>query len=159
MNSGITTDWLKGNAHRLKNVDGTPFQIEGSDAYQPMALEPGTQTKADVQAEKELQKNCDNLLRLRGVESLHFSHRAREHPGWPDLTFCFIDETGKVWPMAIELKTLTGRLSQDQIKTLTALESDGWNVRIVRSLDTFKMILEGLLYCGETLQDIAEGGR
>lgn len=96
------------------------------------------QVGIDVAAEKVLQRDCENWLRLHGVEALHLSHRAREKSGWPDLTFA-ID--GR--PYAVELKTATGRLSTDQERVLSRLKANGWQTAVVRSLPGFLELLQG----------------
>ena len=88
--------------------------------------------------ESDLQKKCESYLMRHAITYLHLSPRAREKRGWPDLTFCL---EGK--PMAIELKTATGRLSDDQKRVLPAMERDGWHVHVVRSYREFVRIVEG----------------
>ena len=115
--------------------------------------EPMTQTKADLSAEKELQRLCESELLRCGIEYLHLSYRAREKRGWPDLTFVSV---GK--PFAVELKTATGTLSQDQRQVLAAMECNGWLVRIVRAFNDFQHIAKhGSTRHGETLAEQRKG--
>jgi len=89
------------------------------------------------QAEKELQRLCEQELSRRGIVYLHLSPMAREKVGWPDLVFC---ANGS--PRAVELKTTTGRLSPDQERVLSRMQANGWQTYVVRSFDVFKSLLE-----------------
>ena len=121
----------------------------GNDVSEPM-----TQSKADAGEEKQLQRLCELELSRCGIEFLHMSYRAREKRGWPDLTFCVVGR-----PFAIELKTATGQLSQDQRQVLAAMEANGWLVRIVRSFDDFRMIAKhGSTRHGEMLAEQRQKG-
>ena len=88
----------------------------------------------DDRAEKDLMRLCMAELSRRGVRVVHhLSHRAREHAGYPDLTF--------VWrgvPMACELKTRMGVVSADQEATLAAMRLDGWRTMVCRTFDHFR---------------------
>jgi len=96
------------------------------------------ETKADIQYERDLQRDCENLLSQRGIEYLHLSPRAREKRGWPDLVFSV---RGRAY--AVELKSATGRLSDAQKRCLTRMAGNGWMVRVVRDFETFSAILGG----------------
>lgn len=101
--------------------------------------------KAKTQSlvERELQNQCEALLRRNGVEFLHLSFRAREKVGWPDLVFVLpspIPQRAGT-PYAIELKSATGELTDDQARVLERMERNGWSVAIVRSYDEFAAIV------------------
>lgn len=93
--------------------------------------------KHAVKLERDLQRQCETYLTRHAIEYLHISHRAREKKGWPDLTFS-VDGT----PMAIELKTATGTLSDDQVRVLAAMRRNGWSVHVVRSYQEFVLVVE-----------------
>ena len=93
--------------------------------------------KHEAKREKELQQQCETYLTRHAIEYLHLSHRAREKKGWPDLTMA-VNGT----PLAIELKTATGRLSDDQTSVLAAMRRNGWSVHIVRSYQEFVRVVE-----------------
>lgn len=93
--------------------------------------------KVEATAENELQKLCEQELFRHEIEFLHLSPRAREKKGWPDLTFVLSG-----MPMAVELKTVTGRLSPDQERVLSRMQANGWQTYVVRSFDVFKSLLE-----------------
>ena len=99
-------------------------------------------SKVDAKAEKELQAQCETLLRWRDIAALHLSYRAREKKGWPDLVFC-IRIGGESWPCAVELKCATGKLSQDQRDMLTAMKANGWHTYVLRDYDTMIALLDG----------------
>ena len=92
----------------------------------------------DDRAEKDLLRLCQQELSRRGVRVVHhLSHRAREHAGYPDLTFVL-----KGVPMAVELKTKHGVVSGDQEATLAAMRLDGWRVRVCRTFEGFRAWLD-----------------
>jgi len=126
----------------------------------PMRVEPGAQTKEDLRRESELQRDCENELSLRGIEYLHLSIKARERKGWPDLTFSVpFHREGWRCPTccargrhyAVELKTATGRLSDDQKRVLARMQANGWLVRVVRTFEDFRALIGGDLGAGEKL--------
>ena len=91
---------------------------------------------AEEGQEKQLQRDCEQLLRWCDVEFLHLSYRAREKRGWPDLTFVL---NGR--PMAVELKTRTGKLTLTQIATLERMQANGWHTHVVRGYDEFRALV------------------
>lgn len=93
-------------------------------------------TKLESEDESVLQNDCENSLNYRTIAFMHMSIRAREKKGWPDLTFAL---QGR--PIAVELKSSTGKLSQDQIDMLTRMKQDGWEVYVIRSHEVFLDLL------------------
>ncbi len=87
--------------------------------------------------EKDLQRLCEHELTRRGIEFLHLSPKAREKVGWPDLVFC---QDGAA--CAVELKAVDGKLSDDQVRVMDAMRSNGWECIVCRSFDTFKAFLD-----------------
>lgn len=88
----------------------------------------------DDQAEKDLLRLCKQELSRRGVRVVHhLSHRAREHAGYPDLTFVI-----QGVPMACELKTRRGVVSAEQEAALAAMRLDGWRTMVCRTFDHFR---------------------
>jgi hypothetical protein len=134
---------LRATDQETGNVIATP-----APTFCANTKDSGAQTKADLKNEAELQKLCEQELGRRGIEYLHLSPKAREKKGWPDLTFV---TAGHAW--AIELKTDTGKLSPDQKDILPRMESNGWEVRIVRTFDDFRAICAGDLNAGKTLDE------
>lgn len=94
----------------------------------------------DCRAEKDLLRLCQQELSRRGVlEVIHLSHRAREHPGLPDLVFSMNGT-----PCACELKTKRGIVSSVQKECQDRMEMDQWQVRVCRSFDEFREWLDGI---------------
>lgn len=93
--------------------------------------------KHEAQEEAPLQKLCEQELSRRNIVFLHLSFRAREKIGWPDLVFCL---HGK--PMAVELKSAHGRLTDEQRYTLNRMEGNGWHVDTIRSFEAFRELLK-----------------
>ena len=93
-------------------------------------------SKADLALERDLQKNCESELSRMGIAFLHLSPRAREKRGWPDLVFAL---SGR--PIAVELKSPTGDLSEDQVVMLAQMKRNGWETYVIRDFDIFKRIL------------------
>jgi hypothetical protein len=96
-------------------------------------------TKADAQAEKELQRLCEQDLTRHGVEFLHMREARGNKAGWPDIVFCVVG-----WPVAVELKASGGRLSPEQDECLERMRLDGWRVAVVWSWDEWWALLSGL---------------
>ena len=94
------------------------------------------QRKLEAKEEKELERMCELELTRRGIEKLHLSNRAREKKGWPDLTFAIESQ-----PFAVELKTATGRVSEDQKRVMARLKANGWTVRVIRSYEAFRAMV------------------
>lgn len=95
--------------------------------------------KSGVSRESQLQRDCETWLRLHGIEYLHLSLKAREKPGWPDLTFA-ID--GKA--CGVELKTATGTLNAAQKELHPLLQANGWRVAVCRSVEQLREFCEGV---------------
>ncbi len=93
--------------------------------------------RADARDEKELQKLCERELSRRLIPFSHYSFRARERIGWPDLTFA-MPATGRF--TAVELKSATGKLTQEQADTLADLSRCGAAVYVCRSFESFVSI-------------------
>jgi hypothetical protein len=93
--------------------------------------------KMAKQAERDLQRDCENLLRLRGIEFLHLSHRAREKEGWPDLVFALRSAF-----CAVELKVGVKQPSTEQERCLASLKANGARVSVCRTLEEFRAFLD-----------------
>ena len=151
---GVMTHWTESELAAYKRG-------RLAEAGRLAGLNVERETKADHQAERELQRLCESELMRRGIEYLHLSPRAREKQGWPDLTFCVPSVYTYIamsnpnpcgTPYAVELKTRTGRLSDAQKGTLGRMQDNGWCVRIVRDFDAFRAILDRNWCAGEKLE-------
>jgi len=99
-------------------------------------------SKVAIAHENALQRLCELELNRRGIKYLHLSYRAREKAGWPDLTFAL---PGR--PMAVELKTATGKPSNVQIEMLSSMKANGWETYVLRELEVFIELLNGQPIC------------
>lgn len=100
----------------------------------------------DDQLEKGVRKLCLAELSRRGVRVVHhLSHRAREHKGYPDLTFCYAGRS-----CACELKRPKGGVvSDDQARMHADMRRDGWTVAVCNTFDAFRGWLDGVMACQE----------
>ena len=101
---------------------------------------PEIDAKTESKNEIELQKQIYNLLVQYGVNWIGYQNPRKKSqlpPGTPDFVFCY-----KRISIAIEVKTKTGKLSDDQKKMIPLMEKDGWLVHVVRSLAEVKSILD-----------------
>ncbi len=89
--------------------------------------------KADEREEALLQNDCENKLRSLDIAFLHLSIRAREKKGWPDLVFV---RPVRI-PTAVELKSATGTLSNEQECMLANMRRDGWDVYVMSRYEDF----------------------
>ena len=123
--------------------DKTVAMMSDKDRKAMGLLTPDERHKfCQEEAEKFLQRLCEQELSRRSIAYLHLSFRAREKKGWPDLTFVLPTEWGKPGiPWAVELKTASGVVSKDQKAMLRDMELNGWQVRVIRSFEDFRDIL------------------
>lgn len=87
--------------------------------------------KNEAQAEKEMHDQFSAWLRINEIEAAHgaFGRKTGFTPGWPDYSFA-VD--GKA--VAVEFKTESGKLTEEQQKMFPRMESNGWKICIARSL-------------------------
>lgn len=104
-------------------------------------------TKQAFRREKQLQKRCVALLRLRGIlpNVSRMDRRKTDRVGWPDITFAFprVGERFGV-PCAVECKLPGEHPSIEQTKVMTQLLDNGWLVRVVTSEEQFVEMLKTL---------------
>ena len=119
---------------------------------------PTKPNRYEIKKERELQSLCEQELNRRGIVYHHLSPKARETIGLPDLLFAI-----KGHPYAVELKTETGRLTQEQEIMLQqmATERNGWRTHVIRSFDQFRALfnadLERSAGSDDTLRDFVGG--
>ena len=102
------------------------------------------QTSEEAQAsfvarsERELQDAIANLLTLRGITFLRFrmDKATTARRGWPDFTLAL---NGRA--VALEAKRGSNDLDPEQVRCIAGMRKDGWDVRVVRSLDEVRGIL------------------
>lgn len=95
---------------------------------------------ADAKAEMEIQGEIAAYLRLHDIHFIRPDGRKKSPlpPGWSDFSFSYKPahwpETAHGVPVALEVKTPTGKLSPDQVAMHPKLAANGWCVVIVRSV-------------------------
>lgn len=96
--------------------------------------------KADLRREKELQRDIENWLRLRGITAIRsrMDRKTSNNCGTPDFLFAVRGQA-----VAIEVKLPGCSLSDDQIRIRQGMIADGWNYSVVTSLDEAIAVVAG----------------
>jgi hypothetical protein len=96
----------------------------------------------DAKVERELHKLIINELLRRGIFFIHsrMDRKSTQALGTPDFAFVI----GGL-PVAVECKTATGSLTQEQRAVSILMQHNGWAYHIVRSFDEFRAVLLGHL--------------
>jgi len=113
-------------------LDLNPYLCKPAFASYEMPDPLAKPSKQDEKDEKELQRLCELELSRRGIWFLHLSPRAREKAGTPDILACV---NGVAF--ACELKSASGKLSEEQKATLQQMAGNGWHTVVVRSMRQF----------------------
>lgn len=95
--------------------------------------EPIEDTKAGFAMERQLQQLCQGYLAQKGIWYHHLSTRSRESGGMPDI-LCVLPPNR---PVAVELKSQSGKLSRKQVEVMTRMSSNGWEVYVVRTWESW----------------------
>ena len=135
----------------------TDRQREMLSAEDKKALGKEAQTQREANArgearsEKALQRDCINLLRLRGIEPIvsRMDKKTSNNLGTPDLIFAVIGHDGhrdRIWACAVEIKLPGKHLNIHQRVMRKAMTShpNHWLCRTITSVSEMKMFLEGL---------------
>lgn len=95
---------------------------------------PQRQAVADMKLERELHKLICNELLRRDIVFIHSrtDKKASIAAGLPD--FCFVI---KGMPVAIECKSGSGKVTDEQLKTLARMMENGWFCFVVYSFQEF----------------------
>jgi len=106
-----------------------------------LALSRKSSHQADTRAERELQQDIAQYLRLRGIPFINppMHKRSMLPDGWPDFTLAY-----RSVPIVIEVKNEAGVVSDEQSRMMDLLKAGGWVVRVVRSLPEVKELMDGL---------------
>lgn len=106
-------------------------------AVVPAPMEPAVASKAELKAERDIQSDVTNYLTLHEIvfDQAPWGKKSRKRIGWPDLTFSYRPAGQRYGiPVAMEVKTATGKLSPDQRALHPKLALNGWRVVVVRSV-------------------------
>ena len=81
--------------------------------------------------EREFQNHVRAYLNCREIEFINppMNRKSQIPPGWPDFTFCY---RGRA--VAIETKTIAGKLSPEQRSQHSKMERNGWIISVPRSI-------------------------
>lgn len=95
--------------------------------------------KREEICEREIQEQIRQYLRLRDIYVVHqpMNKRSQLEPGTPDFLFAF-----QSVPIAMEAKTLTGKLSEEQTSISDRLRANGWKFHVVHGVEDVKSILD-----------------
>ncbi len=116
----------------------TTEQLEQYQARQ-MVSAPSAPCSADPGPEKDLQAKAEKLCRERGYHFFHDRSRGSNVPGQTDLVIA-MPKGRTLW---VELKSKSGRLSDDQKRVRMILSALGHEWHEVRSYQQFILILDG----------------
>lgn len=96
----------------------------------PAMTNADAQAKIDGKRERELQENIAALLRQRNIwfARQRMDKRATSSLGQPDFLFSV---NGKA--CAFEVKLPSGKLSDDQMRAIIAMNNNGWRVYVIHS--------------------------
>ncbi len=126
-------------------VKKNPWQFDGPHGVQPSeqewkeAIEAHNET-AYQGLEKDLQQLIWTYLRQRGVKAIlqqRMDSKASLPVGVPDFIFMF---KGRAYAIEVKVKDAQPRQSQEHM--MAAMQADGWQVFVVRSLEAVKRILD-----------------
>ena len=99
--------------------------------------------------EKELQKQCENYLKLHDCIYIHLENQSRsknrfsntrKFKGFPDIVVFLKSGT-----YFFELKSETGKMKKEQIELMEKIEGLGYQYYLIRKFDQFKEIVDKVL--------------
>lgn len=95
--------------------------------------------KIEAENERELQNQCANLLRLRSIWFFQsrMDRRTTNPVGTPDFLFAIHGV-----PIAVECKTDSGKLRDEQEDTMSHMTQNGWRCVVIRSVQEMKVVLD-----------------
>lgn len=97
--------------------------------------------KNEIKSERQIQNQIYNYLTLLGIVfyNARMDKRSTIGVGLPDFAFAFHGV-----PVALEVKALTGKVTEEQNKCQLKMSLNGWQVYVVQSLSQVKIILESI---------------
>lgn len=95
--------------------------------------------KREEICEREIQEQIRQYLRMRGIffAAQQMNKRSQLQEGTPDFLLAH-----RGIPIALEAKTLTGKLSEAQEAIRAQMEANGWHYHIVHGVADVKPILD-----------------
>lgn len=104
-------------------------------------VEPVVPSKAETEAERTIQGDIAQYLNLHDIPHIRppMNKKSTLPLGWPDISFAY-----RGIPVAMEVKTDTGKLSPEQATLHPKLAANGWRVLVVRSVADVQALLRGI---------------
>ena len=95
--------------------------------------------KIELENERDLQRECANLLRLRSIWFFQsrMDRRTTNPVGTPDFLFAI-----RGVPVAVECKTERGVVSEEQEDAMRHMKHGGWVCAVIRSVAEMKVLLD-----------------
>ena len=120
---------------RMTTAEVEAYQLK----HEPKEVKVAKAKKADEVAEKVIQTQILQYLRLHDIFVIHqpMNKRSQLPPGTPDFIMAI---GGRA--VAIEVKTESGHLSEDQERVRDQMVCNLWDYYLVRSVEAVKEILE-----------------
>lgn len=100
-----------------------------------------------IKSEKELQRQCVAMLRLRGIFVIvsRMDKRTSNQVGTPDLIFSLMRENDFIGrPCGFECKLKGNKPTPEQEKVMGQMASNGWTVRVIHSVEQMRDELKAL---------------
>lgn len=94
-----------------------------------------------IKSEKELQRQCVALLRLRGIFVIvsRMDRKTSNQVGTPDLIFSLMRENVVIGrPCAFECKLKGNKPTPEQEKVMGQMASNGWTVRVIHTVEQMR---------------------
>ncbi len=129
----------------FRSIDSMPLSLQNAIKKQT-GMKSELDMKIDAKRKKEdrieerrLQRECEQYLCYLGVEYIHLTKDTKKHPGLPDLIFAV-----NGYPIAVELKTLTGKVEAHQIEKHSKMQSipNGWHIYTIRTEQNFRELVD-----------------
>ena len=133
-------------AHWDKSSLLDPKVVEAMPKHQRIAFHLQTtqerMAKVDGKSHKVVLQEIVNWLALRGVVCCYgrMDKKSSITAGWPDVTFAKVETLIRCpssHPCAVEIKVGRDVLSDDQLHCHAVMRANGWQIRVVSSLDEF----------------------
>lgn len=135
----LNPDLYRDYDHRMVSPSTVINQVELSPAGLIAAgFELDKPSKQELKSEKQFQEQVASLLRMHGIvfQRSRMDCKTTGTIGIPDFLFA-IRCPGQQWgrPCAFECKMPGKELNVEQANCIAGMTDDGWDVRIVRSVD------------------------
>lgn len=116
----------------MVSMSESDFAVVAARLSRNSASEEDPKKAFPLMLERALQEQIVSFLRAKGifVDVSRMDRRTTNTVGRPDLLCA---HNGK--PFAFEVKTATGKCSEEQLRVHEQMRSNGWTVMVVRSVE------------------------